>query len=156
MYPGSALKEGLRFLKLNLNNLIVFFQFNFLAKTLVMVSRDEQMDGSFWNVRESVPPLRVCFGAVRGRTVEPAALEAERKSCLTDRFPAVRFFDHHGNAEFRNWLLRRWFRHPAKKQGRRANDNPSSKSQMSGAKHGIITPFHMPFARTSEPTITAT
>jgi len=36
-----TLKQGLRLLKLDFNNLVVFFQVIFLAKTLVMLSRDQ-------------------------------------------------------------------------------------------------------------------
>jgi hypothetical protein len=136
----------LRLLKLNLNYLIIFFQVNFLAKTLVMVSRDEQTDGFFWNVCESVPPLSVCFGAVRDSPVKLTGLpEGERKSCLTDGIACVGLFDHNGNADFRDWLLLRGFRHWPKKQDGSADENPSSKSHVIGTKHGIVTPFRISF-----------
>jgi hypothetical protein len=147
--PG--LKHGLRLFELDLNNLIIFFQFYFLAITLVTLSRDDQTDGSFWNVCESVPPLRVCFGIVRDRAVKLARLpESERKSCLTDGIARVRLFDHDGKAEFRSWLLLRGFRHSAKKQDCHSDKNPRSKSQMIAAKHGIVTPFQTPFDPTNE------
>jgi hypothetical protein len=155
--PGekSGLKHGLRLFKLDLDNLIVFFQFYFLAVTLVMLSRDDQADRSFWNVCESVPPLRVCFGTVRDSVVKLARLpEGERKSCLTDAIARVRLFDHNGKAEFRNWLLLRGFRHSAKKQDCHSDKNPRSKSQMIAAKHGIVTPFQIPFDQTNEQTTT--
>jgi len=144
VHPCSALKEGLGLLKLNLNNLIIFFQFYFLAKTLVMLSRDHQTDSSLRNVGESVPPLSICFGAVRNRTVKSALLmEGERKSCLTDGIACVGLFDHNVNGEFRNWLLLRGFRHPAKKKDCSTDEKPSSKSQVIAAKHEIVTPFRI-------------
>jgi hypothetical protein len=144
VHPCSALKEGLGLLKLNLNNLIIFFQFYFLAKTLVMLSRDHQTDSSLRNVGESVPPLSICFGAVRDRTVKFTLLmEGERKSCLTDGIACVGLFDHNVNGEFRNWLLLRGFRHPAKKKDCSTDEKPSSKSQVIAAKHEIVTPFRI-------------
>jgi hypothetical protein len=122
-----------------------------------MVSRDEQMDGSFWNVRESVPPLRVCFGAVRNGAMKLARLpEGQRKSRLTEGITALCVFDHDGNVELRNWWLLRGLGRSAKKQNGRTDEDPNSKSQMIGTTHGMITPFHMPFARLDEATITPT
>jgi hypothetical protein len=68
-------------------------------------------------------------------------LEGERKSGLTDGSLGVGFFDRHGKAELRNWLLLRGFGHSAKKQDRATDDNPSSKSLMIATKHGVVTPF---------------
>ena len=121
-----------------------------ISKTLVAISGDEQTDGLFWNVCESVPPLSICFGAIRDRTVKPALLmEGERKSCLADGIACVGLFDHNGNAEFRNWLLLRGFRHSAKKQDCSTDENPSSKSQVIGTKHGIVTPFRISYAHSN-------
>jgi hypothetical protein len=78
--------------------------------------------------------------------VKPArSLEGERKSCLTDGIACVGLFDHNGKAGLRNWLLRRGFGHSAKKHDCSTDENPSSKSQMIGAQHGIVTPFQIPF-----------
>jgi hypothetical protein len=72
-------------------------------------------------------------------------MEGERKSCLADGIACVGLFDHNGNAEFRNWLLLRGFRHSAKKQDCSTDENPSSKSQVIGTKHGIVTPFRISY-----------
>ena len=83
-----VLKEGLRFLQFDFNDLIVLLEFEVLPEGLVAVRGHDQMNRSLRDVNELVPPLRVCLGTVREPLVAfefPWLVEAERQVSVGER-----------------------------------------------------------------------
>jgi len=106
---------GLRFLEFDFNALIILFKLNFFAKTLMTFSRYEQMNSSFWNIREPILSLCIGFRTVRDNTMELAGFEGERQTRLADNFSGFGLFYHDVETELGSWrLLRRVANHAGK------------------------------------------
>ncbi len=60
--PGFRSEQGLGLSEFHLDQLIVLFNFDFLAIRLPLISDDHQPDRPFRDVHEFISSLQICFG----------------------------------------------------------------------------------------------